>query len=916
MERERARVRWRRRRRKEGDVAITYSRVGRGEERGSAAGLSSLCCSGHAAVRRLSPCIPVLRRCSLPAAAASLYPRLADRPGPGVRGRSDLVRSGPADPRDQTGTRHRGRGESLHSNKPVSRHYCDGDIEPDYKDYTPAELLRLNVPEGYCEDTAKSQSGGLTAEFLGQTGSKAPEEPDYPSSYCFFSQANWTTRHLKDYNLKGQRWRWGSGPSSRGSSLVPSPAHSANCSYYRTRTLQALTSEKKAKKVRFYRNGDRYFKGLVYAVSSDRFRSYDALLMELTRSLADNLHLPQGVRTIYTIDGSKKISSMDELVEGECYVCASNEPYRKVDYTKISIPSWKPGASAGPSAAGSARATTVSTGVSASTGATSKDRPEGRENRENKDFIKPKLVTVIRSGVKPRKAVRILLNKKTAHSFEQVLADITEAIKLDSGAVKRLYTLDGKQLTCLQDFFSDDDVFMACGPEKFRYAQDDFVLTHSSKTQAFVNECRAKVSRSTAPQKTTTPKAPSSSGLSSSKTPPKGPSRTKSPGPDYHIILTNHMAPFSFSVANEASGSQSAVKSSRSSPSPTSPGSRRSLKVSPHRSSSTDVNGEAEQPDDTVEVNGNRSVSSSLINEKYKVGKVIGDGNFAVVKECVERSTGQEYALKIIDKARCCGKEHLIENEVAVLRRVRHPSIIQLIEVDETPSQLFLVMELVKGGDLFDAITSSTKYSERDASAMVFNLAGAIKYLHRMNIVHRDIKPENLLVCEYPDGTKSLKLGDFGLATVVEGPLYTVCGTPTYVAPEIIAETGYGLKVDIWAAGVITYILLCGFPPFRSENNVQEELFDQILRGKLEFPSPDWDTISLPAKMLISQMLQVNVDARFTADEVLSHPWVTDEAPVDSNTVSSTEDQTSGDTLEPEQESPVLETKQVPSPLV
>ncbi|TDG99518.1 hypothetical protein EPR50_G00194510 [Perca flavescens] len=572
-------------------------------------------------------------------------------------------------------------------------------------------------------------------------------------------------------------------------------------------------------------------------------------------------------------------SKLSSLCSGECYVCASNEPYRKVDYSKISVPSWKPGAGARAGAATSSRPATASTGVSASTVAasSSKDRPEGREGREgreSKDFIKPKLVTVIRSGVKPRKAVRILLNKKTAHSFDQVLADITEAIKLDSGAVKRLYTLDGKQLTCLQDFFGDDDVFMACGPEKFRYAQDDFVLTHCSKTPVFVNECKVKASRSTAPPKNTTPKTPSGSSFSSSKTPPKGQPRTKSPGP-----------------ANQASGSQSAERSFRSSPSPTSPGSHRSLKVSPRRASSTDVNGEAEQPDDTpIEVNGNRTVSSSMINEKYQVGKVIGDGNFAVVKECVERSTGQEYALKIIDKARCCGKEHLIENEVAVLRRVRHPSIIQLIEVDETPSQLFLVMELVKGGDLFDAITSSTKYSERDSSAMVFNLAGAVKYLHRMNIVHRDIKPENLLVCEYPDGTKSLKLGDFGLATVVEGPLYTVCGTPTYVAPEIIAETG--------------------------ENNVQEELFDQILRGKLEFPSPDWDAISLPAKMLISQMLQVNVDTRFTAEEVLSHPWVTDEAPVDSHTVSSTEEQISGEALEPEQESPILETKQVPSPMV
>ncbi|KAM8898198.1 serine/threonine-protein kinase DCLK2-like isoform 1-T2 [Spinachia spinachia] len=649
----------------------------------------------------------------------------------------------------------------------------------------------------------------------------------------------------------------GSGPSSRGSSLVPSPAHSANCSYYRTRTLQALTSEKRAKKVRFYRNGDRYFKGLVYAVSGDRFRSYDALLMELTRSLADNLHLPQGVRTIYTVDGSKKIASMDELGEGESYVCASNEPYRKLDYTKISTQSWKPGAAA------SARPSAASGGASASDAA-------------GKEFIKPKLVTVIRSGVKPRKAVRILLNKKTAHSFHQVLADITAAIKLDSGAVKRLYTLDGKQLTSLQDFFGDDDVFMACGPEKFRYAQDDFVLTQSSKSPAFVNEVRVKAPRPAVLPKTTTPKTPSGCSLSSNKTQPKD------------------LVP-----ANEAAG-----KSSRSSPSPTSPGTPCGLKVSPRRASSTDLNGEAEPTDgDVQEVNGNRCVSSSIISDKYKVGKVIGDGNFAVVKECVEKSTGHEYALKIIDKARCCGKEHLIENEVAVLRRVRHPSIIQLMEVDETPSQLFLVMELVKGGDLFDAITSSTKYSERDSSAMVFNLSGAVKYLHRMNIVHRDIKPENLLVCEYPDGTKSLKLGDFGLATVVEGPLYTVCGTPTYVAPEIIAETGYGLKVDIWAAGVITYILLCGFPPFRSENNVQEELFDQILRGKLEFPSPDWDTISLPAKMLISQMLQVNVDARFTAEEVLSHPWVTDEAPLDPIA--------GGDALDP-----TLETRPVPSPLV
>ncbi|XP_066137152.1 serine/threonine-protein kinase DCLK2 isoform X2 [Saccopteryx bilineata] len=639
-----------------------------------------------------------------------------------------------------------------------------------------------------------------------------------------------------------------SGP--KGNGLIPSPAHSAHCSFYRTRTLQALSSEKKAKKARFYRNGDRYFKGLVFAISSDRFRSFDALLVELTRSLSDNVNLPQGVRTIYTIDGSRKVTSLDELLEGESYVCASNEPFRKVDYTKNIHPNWS---------------VNIKGGAARAVAAPSSGRSEVKES---KDFIKPKLVTVIRSGVKPRKAVRILLNKKTAHSFEQVLTDITEAIKLDSGVVKRLCTLDGKQVTCLQDFFGDDDVFIACGPEKFRYAQDDFVLDHS--------ECRVlKSSYSRSSAKYSGSKSP---GLSR---------RSKSPASVRRGGHSSSAYAASRSPVNGTPSSQlSTPKSTKSSSSsPTSPGSFRGLKISAHGRSSSNINGgpELEHCLSPEGVNGNRCSESTTLLEKYKIGKVIGDGNFAVVKECVDRSTGKEFALKIIDKAKCCGKEHLIENEVSILRRVRHPNIIMLVEEMETVTELFLVMELVKGGDLFDAITSSTKYTERDGSAMVYNLASALRYLHGLSIVHRDIKPENLLVCEYPDGTKSLKLGDFGLATVVEGPLYTVCGTPTYVAPEIIAETGYGLKVDIWAAGVITYILLCGFPPFRSENNLQEDLFDQILTGKLEFPAPYWDNITDSAKELISQMLQVNVDARCTAGQILSHPWVSDDASQENN---------------------------------
>uniref|UniRef100_A0A673XK20 Serine/threonine-protein kinase DCLK2 n=1 Tax=Salmo trutta TaxID=8032 RepID=A0A673XK20_SALTR len=544
---------------------------------------------------------------------------------------------------------------------------------------------------------------------------------------------------------------------------LPSPTHSAHCSLYRTRTLQSLASEKKAKKVRFYRNGDRYFKGIVYAISQDRFRSIDALLADLTRSLSDNVNLPQGVRTIYSIDGTKRISGMEQLEEGESYVCGSIESYKKLDYTKNVNPNWSVGVKT--AAAASARGPP-------SLGSAKAGAPE---TRETKDFIRPKLVTIIRSGVKPRKAIRILLNKKTAHSFEQVLSDITDAIKLDSGVVKRLYTVDGKLVTCLQDFFGDDDIFMACGPEKFRY-QDDFLLDES--------ECSSRHDRLSC-----------------------------LPGLIAELNLLSDECP---------------------------------------------------------------SVPPSIA-ERYKVGRTLGDGTFAVVRECVERCTGREYALKIINKVKCRGKEHMIQNEVSILRRVKHPNIVLLIEEMDTYSELYLVMELVKGGDLFDSITSSNKYTERDASGMIYNLASAIKYLHSLNIVHRDIKPENLLVYEHPDGSKSLKLGDFGLASLVDGLLYLVCGTPTYVAPEIIAETGYGLKVDIWAAGVITYILLCGYPPFSGSSEDQEILLDQILTGQLDFPSPSWDNVSVTAKELITGMLQVKVEQRYTALLVLDHPWVNDD---------------------------------------
>ncbi|XP_041947011.1 neuronal migration protein doublecortin-like isoform X2 [Alosa sapidissima] len=335
-----------------------------------------------------------------------------------------------------------------------------------------------------------------------------------------------TNGHFDEREKLSSRKPGTSSFSNRANGL-PSPTHSAHCSFYRTRTLQTLTTEKRAKKVRFYRNGDRYFKGIVYAVANDRFRTFEALLADLTRSLTDHANLPQGVRYIFTVDGSLKITSLEELEEGESYVCSSENYYKRLDYTKNVNPNWSVNVKAS-SSSSAAKMAAASGGSSVS--------------RESKDFIRPKLVTVMRSGSRPRKAVRVLLNRKTAHSFEQVLTDITDAVKLESGAVKKVYTLDGKQVTCLQDFFGDDDVFIACGPEKFRYAQDDFSLDE--------NECRMK-------------------GVK----PPSGRS-AKSPGP-----IRRSKSPAE-STNGTGSSSQLSTPISKQSPisTPTSPGSTRKQK--------------------------------------------------------------------------------------------------------------------------------------------------------------------------------------------------------------------------------------------------------------------------------------------------------------------------------------------------
>ncbi|KAF6737878.1 Serine/threonine-protein kinase DCLK3 [Oryzias melastigma] len=268
------------------------------------------------------------------------------------------------------------------------------------------------------------------------------------------------------------------------------------------------------------------------------------------------------------------------------------------------------------------------------------------------------------------------------------------------------------------------------------------------------------------------------------------------------------------------------------------------------------------------------SISLSDIERVYEFGRVIGDGNFAVVRECRRRDSGEPLALKIVERSKLVGREHMMQNELSLLGSLSHPRIVRLFAHHHTPTHSYLVMELVRGGDLFEAISDSGKFQEAEAGLMVSDVSEALEYIHGKSIVHRDLKPENLLIERVAAGVCRLKLGDFGLAMVVTEPVFTICGTPTYVAPEILHETGYGVAVDVWALGVILYVLLCGFPPFRSRERDQEELFKLIKQAQLHFPSPYWDSISEEAKNLVRCLIEVDPTLRLTSEQTLQHPWV------------------------------------------
>ncbi|XP_022804611.1 calcium/calmodulin-dependent protein kinase type 1-like isoform X1 [Stylophora pistillata] len=261
------------------------------------------------------------------------------------------------------------------------------------------------------------------------------------------------------------------------------------------------------------------------------------------------------------------------------------------------------------------------------------------------------------------------------------------------------------------------------------------------------------------------------------------------------------------------------------------------------------------------------------ITKKYTFHDVLGTGAFSEVVRAEEKATGNLYAVKCITKRKLSGKEEAVENEIAILKKVNHPNIIRLWEIFDNKTHLYLVMDLVQGGELFDRIVEKGSYTEQDASDLIKQILEAVDYLHSQGIVHRDLKPENLLYFSPEDNSK-IMISDFGLSKTEEDDsmMATACGTPGYVAPEVLKQKPYGKAVDCWAVGVICYILLCGYPPFYDESDAN--LFGQIMRGDYEFDSPYWDDISDSAKNFITYLLQIDPKKRYTCRQALNHPWI------------------------------------------
>lgn len=266
--------------------------------------------------------------------------------------------------------------------------------------------------------------------------------------------------------------------------------------------------------------------------------------------------------------------------------------------------------------------------------------------------------------------------------------------------------------------------------------------------------------------------------------------------------------------------------------------------------------------------------SHASFRQNYKAVKLLGKGSFGEVLLCINRATGQQYAVKVIVKSsvKRKGDHESLLREVEVLKGLDHPNIMKIFEFFEDDKYYYFVTELYSGGELFDEIVNRKCFSEKDAAKIIKQVLSGINYMHKQNVVHRDLKPENLLL-ESKIPNSNIKIIDFGLSTYcdVDSKMKDKIGTAYYIAPDVLRGV-YDSKCDIWSIGVILYILLCGFPPFNGAN--EGEIIKKVQSGKYSFDMPQWRKVSESAKDLIRRMITYSPAKRITASEALEHHWI------------------------------------------
>ena len=527
-----------------------------------------------------------------------------------------------------------------------------------------------------------------------------------------------------------------------------------------------------AKSVVFFKNGDRYFQGHPVLLTQRRYRSFDSLLSELTRITK----LPHGVRFVFTPKSGRRVSTLEQLEDGKSYVCSSFGKLRRIKYGHMELKN-----------PDNLDRTKVTRNLDNIRLKPLNYKPDARKEDANRSVslarapvVKPRLITVIRNGYKPRRVVKVLLNRRTAQNYEQVLDDVTSAVGVIGGSgVRKLFTTTGKQVEGLSDLLnSESDVFIAVGDEKFHNNDLLEILKdsniYSSNNEGSTKQHQRRPSKQEHDKnKETVTKLKLTFGsigdndqnsVASSQVTPKDDSSSSSVShksiqnqhkniKNKHVILPNisetdqsnhptHRDPNSKISKPRHSGAENVLP-------PIDQNNNEKNTITANIASV-----KQSEPDAIKNTSSLQTLSPAKhekksvkdIKELFEIGKKLGDGNFAVVRECFHKQTDEKFALKIIDRSKMKGKEKMLDNEIQIMKRCNHQNIVKLFDDFHAETEVYLVMELVSGGDLFDAISTAVKFSEPEAANYVHDVCSALHYLHKRKIVHRDLKPENLLV--------------------------------------------------------------------------------------------------------------------------------------------------------------------------